>query len=397
MNCFYDVRCEKCLVVDGKCWIIPVQFNALCIMDIDTGAVRIVEWGLGGEPGLASMRYMLAGAFKHKLILMPEYGSKVLVYDTVCLKFEEYPISIPELGMDVENGKDIKFRSAVVTDDAVWLTPLSAKHIIKYDPVRQAITDYTDWANAVQGYSFMGSPQFGNGVVVGDSLWMTCFQTNALLEFDMVKGTARLHHVGEAHNRFAVMTYCDENFWLLDNINQELVVWLPDKGSIWRNDNFPDNYGVDPVYGTKNDYNIASLYEADAGFIGIPCWGNSFIYIDRKTGLISKLAAKNPGSSYLYATQLHTGKIITPSKTDNKFLLYDFINGNITYVEPKFNPEELFPYTNMFYECKEMDLLSMLKNIDYYKSVLNVKSNKNASLLSGKRIYQYMGENKGVY
>lgn len=397
MNCFYDVRCEKCLVVDGTCWIIPVQFNALCTMDTNTGVVRIVEWGLGGEPGLASMRYMLAGAFKHKLILMPEYGSKVLVYDTVCLKFEEYPISIPELGMDFENGKDIKFRNAVVTDDAVWLTPLSAKHIIKYDPVRQAITDYTDWANAVQGYSFMGSPQFGNGVVVGDSLWMTCFQTNALLEFDMVKGTARLHHVGEAHNRFAVMTYCDENFWLLDNINQELVVWLPDEGIIWRNDNFPDNYGVDPVYGTKNDYNIASLYEADAGLIGIPCWGNSFIYIDRKTGLISKLAAKNPGSSYLYATQLHTGKIIIPSQADNKFLIYDLKTGNITYVEPKLNHEELFAYTNMFYECKEMDLLSMLKNMDYYKSELNYKSCTKASLLSGRRIYQYMGENKDVY
>ena len=181
MNCFYDVRCEKCLVVDGKCWIIPVQFNALCTMDINTGVVRIVEWGLGGEPGLAGRRYMLAGAFKHKLIIMPEYGNKVLVYDTVCLKFEEYPISIPELGMDFENGKDIKFRSAVVTDDAVWLTPLSAKHIIKYDTVRKSITDYTAWENAVKEYSFVGSPQFGNGVMVGKSLWMTCFQTNALL------------------------------------------------------------------------------------------------------------------------------------------------------------------------------------------------------------------------
>lgn len=391
MGFVHDVKCEKCLVVNGKCWIIPVQFNALCTMDINTGVVRIVEWGLGGEPGLASMRYMLAGAFKHKLILMPEYGSKVLVYDTVSAKFEEYPISIPELGMDFENGKDIKFRNAVVTDDAVWLTPLSAKHIIKYDPVRQAITDYTDWAKAVKKYSFEGSPQFGNGVMVGKSLWMTCFQTNALLEFDMVKGTAKMHHVGEAHNRFAVMTFCDENFWLLDNINQELVVWMPDEGIIWRNDNFPNNYGVDTVYGEKNDYNIASLYEVDGGLIGIPCWGNSFIYIDGKTGLISKLAAKNLGSSYLFATQLHTGKIIIPSQADNKFLLYDFINGNITYVEPKLNPEDLFAYTNMFYECKEMELLSMLKNMDYYQSELNDKTGTKVLLLSGRRIYQYVG------
>ena len=42
MGFVYDVRCEKCLVVDGTCWIIPAQFNALCTMDIDTGAVRIV-------------------------------------------------------------------------------------------------------------------------------------------------------------------------------------------------------------------------------------------------------------------------------------------------------------------------------------------------------------------
>ena len=87
-------------------------------------------------------------------------------------------------------------------------------------------------------------------------------------------------------------------------------------------------------------------------------------------------------------TNCHDNQTDTEQRVN---LADNFINGNITYVEPKLNPEDLFAYTNMFYECKEIDLLSTLKNMDHYQSALNDKSGTKASLLSGRRIYQYVG------
>lgn len=323
----YEFHAEKCVFIDGYYWFVALNYNVLCKMNAATGKAELVETCLGGEGLLPGRRYSLAEAVGHKLILLPQYAEKVLVYDINTGEFEELVVDIPELRGKQGSGAEIKFRSSAVVGDIVWLFPQSAHHILAYNTKTGKLNDYNAWYKIVEQYGWRDVNLFGFGIAVGKTLWLPCCQLNALVEFDTITKEAKLHKIGLDNNRFTAIAYTREKFWLIDNINQEMATWRPDKGRMSVNKRFPEGYGTDKRYLEYQWANIADLRPCGSGLIASPCMANSFLWIDTETEEISLLAEKPEGESYLQPGCTETGRMCYFSQNGDKMLTLDIRTG----------------------------------------------------------------------
>lgn len=370
---------------DGKCWFITNSHNALCTLDVESGDVIVEHWGLGGESGLCQGIYILAEAVGNKLVIMPKYAEKVLVYDTSTKVFDVYDVNIPELKGKSGGGQFIKFRSSVTLEDNVWLLPQSTGHILKYDSKKNEITDYTEWYKSVARFAWQDVNQFGFGILVKNSIWLPCYQINALVEFDTVTGEGKLHYLGRDDNKFAAVAYCKDKFWLIDNSNQEIVTWHPQKGIISVNKEFPTDYALDDAFKNLQDYKVAELHVMGEKIIAVPCTGTQFLSIDTESGNIDKIADKSTGSNYLHLCMLDKKTGIFLSQSDNAFCVIDATTNDIFKIYPVFDRKIIKKYEGVEYETSDYNLNSMLKNLDcnLLESEVSLKRN-----LCGEKIYK---------
>ena len=382
----YEIKAEKCVMHNGKCWFVPSSHNALCTLDVMSGDISVEVWGLGGESGLCQGRYVLAGAVGNKLVMVPEYAEKVLIYDTESGTSECYPVNVPELKGKSGGGKFIKFRSAITLGSDVWILPQSTGHILKYDAVKMELADYVDWYDVVAEYNWHDVNQFGFGVCVDYSIWLPCYQINALLEFNILSHQGKIHFIGKHENRFIAVTYCENKFWLLDNINQELVTWHPSQGILNVTKEFPNEYGADKAYFNFPDYNIAELCVVKDKIVAVPSAGNAFLCVDVFSSTIEKIVDKLSGSNYLHLCKIDSERYIALSQTDNRFCVFNVETCMVEkYIYPKLDYRILEKYLGFVYESKQCRLDDFLMNINT-KGPVNVEMGS----LCGKNIYRFV-------
>lgn len=380
---------ESCVVIDNYLWFVTVRNNWLCKMNAsDYRAELICEIPYADSECYA---YKIAGAYDHYLLLMPEYANYLLEYDINSKKFQKYKLYNSEISGNAEGGASIKYRSSVCEGESIWLMPQSCHCILEYNYKRREVYEYTQWYKDFEKYGWSNENLFGLGVKAEKALWIPCYQLNAVLEFSLETKKSKLHFVGSQKNRFGAIAYCNNAFWLMDNVNQEIVKWNPLDGEEKCFHNFPKDYGLDKRFSCddKNmQYSAICMLGIKNSILVLPCTSNQFMKFDTETGIMEKIIMKPSGGSYLFACELKNGKILCANQSGNQLAVYSIEENKMNivpfYLEVDF---EHLPASKI-YDDAECVIEDYVRNIVNKHDRIEVMSHGKI----GNKIYQTVND-----
>lgn len=320
----FAVVSENFIEHNNEFWFVATRKNWLCKMSkTELVAEKLCEIPYGK---FNSYDYEIAYGEEDCILLMPIFADYILKYYIESNTFERYLIKSVGESSYGDSGRDVKFRSSVKTDTAVWIMPQSAKCIIEWNYKTDKITEHTEWFNVFNKYGWSEGPFFGKGIFVNNSLWLPCVKANAVVEFDTITKKERLHNVGDKDNIFIAITYCNNRLWLMDNHKTEVLGWDFKTDETIKISQFPQDYGVDQMFRDMNGakvYDIYCMYTLnEKEVLLLPLYANQFLIVDTDLKKIRKKFNKPVGESYISAVRLDENQVVCLSQKSNKLIIY---------------------------------------------------------------------------
>jgi len=129
----------------------------------------------------------------------------------------------------------IDFLGAVVYGENVYFTPFEYPAIVRLNTKTMQISNYTDWIEPVK--KLTGNEQrlfIGRPSIAGSSMWVSIFDSNAVMEFDMDTGKHTIYEIGKKEYRYNRALFDGKYFWLspLYDTKTPVVKWSPETGVI---------------------------------------------------------------------------------------------------------------------------------------------------------------------
>ena len=301
MKVKYSLKGENGFIYNGFFYFIASNYPWIIGMDIKTYETTLIavlpnEWGeLVGQ-------YIMGGCYNKKIVLIPRHGTRIIEYNLSTGKFWYMDIGDMGLNFDHYVGRQhIRFRSVAQDNEFLWIFPASCHHILCYNIERRKLDDYTEWYEQLKQYKWENVTLFGFGKKHKNLIILPCFQTNAIVVFDIVTSNCEIIRIGNMNNRFTCVELWNDNIFLIDNKNREIIVWDINQRIILKHHLFPSTIQLDEKFSfiRFNDYLISDLQVLDDKIICIVANGDTFWGID-SNGTMKKLMDKPSGESYLH-------------------------------------------------------------------------------------------------
>lgn len=293
---------EGGVVVDGCLWFVATRKNWICRMDLSDYKTQFVC-----EIPFAKLKdhsYKIETMYNDNIILMPEYADYILEYNIHTGTFRKTDLKLSLHTSGTVGGTAIKFRSSVKDGDIIWMMPQSCHCIIEYNARTHTVSEHNSWYKQFEKYNWNNVNLFGMGIMANESLWIPCYQLNAVLEFSVKTKASKLHFIGNEGSFYSAIIYMNEKFWLLDNVNKSIIQWDSKTGEININNIFSDGYGLEKIYANNSEnekYGVCCMYALNNRILLLPALANQFVIFDLNDQKTTKLTDKPLGQSYVNA------------------------------------------------------------------------------------------------
>lgn len=198
---------------EGETWLFARNFNGFFYMNGDS---PMAEY-LGGVPGeKGQVLYLFTCMLKEgdTIWLIPGRGSALVKYDIKEKKFVRYELPEEE---ELQAG-DIKFRSAYLEGDKLYLVPSEQPYFVVFD--KRTGTWQTDdfWKRRLEKKDKvrLKAPYFYDSCLVEreKALFLPVHGTNLVIEYSLQTGRTNIHRVGEGDHHFSFISSDGKDLYL---------------------------------------------------------------------------------------------------------------------------------------------------------------------------------------
>ncbi len=320
----YPLKIEAFQLYNGKMWF--VSGNFLCSKDIDSGIIELETYVIPRHEVQQDFLATLSVRYKSRMICIPELADRIVDYDVNSKKRKEIILS------NIQCDNSIKFRSACIFNNKIYIMPQSAHHILVYDPESQEIEYLSEWFIILREKhgSLIEEKEnlFGLSRLVGGKIYFSTTFSNELCCFNPQNGDFNCFNIGSDNYRYQVFSYFGGVFFLIDNINQRIVRWMEDGGIIGQMEGIP--------FSVKIQENAES-YEAEYRFfdafilgesIYLPaCFALESLVIDPKTGRVNKCELLKNVHGCCFACQEKENEVVFSSALESQLYIINQDSG----------------------------------------------------------------------
>ncbi len=221
----------------GKAWTFSLQLNALCILDIETGKLRVVA----SIPGYNIQNNRLVShiyGYHNKLILSPNQLDSIVEFDLETEKF--HFIKLP----NALNGENMG--SIVSYGEDFFILPYKYSAIIQYSSKKKKYIYHYQVMEDVTRYNDITKYENRNclgGCYGKDNLlYITLTRTNAILVWHMDTCKYEIIHIGSAENTYGAIAEVKDGFLLRMYEGEKLLFWNPQSGETREINQFPKDF-----------------------------------------------------------------------------------------------------------------------------------------------------------
>ena len=278
MNKLYDLRCQGYVEINEDIWLPNLNFNALIKLRKGSGRIQIMD-KFPHYDVLCGWLYASVCYVAEKLIFVPLNSDEVVSYN---LKTKEF-ISAALNKKHVGESKGY-FASAYVYGRYVYMFPVRAKCIVKYDVDRNKIYYLTDSLNTMANTSMEAAPYFYQEFeIVDEKIYMPFLEINAVGIFDVKNESMDIKYL-DIVGGCSTISFIRGYFYLSSTKTKKIYRWEARTGEIQVYDIFPEDFAKG-----KEDYLFMGGCELADSLVLFPAFGNMIISFDPNTGKISKV------------------------------------------------------------------------------------------------------------
>lgn len=389
-----EILFESALYHDGKLWIASLRYNELYFYDIDSKRLKLVCKIEDNEEYSQRLVGDLVIVDKF-LYLIPLSATALYQVDLNTFEKKKITIRKPDAEKYSEYVENVKFLSAHVYKDSIYMVGATYPAIVQYDCKKQQVHYHDMWLEEIQRYLFFDeSALFRKTLMVGHYIYAPCCRGNVVLVFDLETHKYKIYEVGEQKCRFSGICYDGQNFWLSPRNDEPIVKWNQETNQ------------YKEITINKNELNVkgyvfGNSLVLDNKIVLVPQNANEIALIDTQSEEI-ELADKEFMNSILICPKDESYETYCLSTIMQKVILFD--EENNFEVCPICMPDDIVElhlkqdsYLHQFLQgtVQKQDLLLLYEN---YSDELNeyiqycIKKEKSAvqesESMVGKDIYQ---------
>lgn len=235
MNRLFKLRTLGYAEVEEELWFPNLYFNGLLKLNKRTGRVDIA----GTFPNYEISRgwlYSAAYYVNGTLVFVPNESKEIAAYDMETGKFIITPLDPEWIGE-----KKTYFAKAYVYRNFVYLFPLGAKCMVRYDAADHSVK-YLD--NCIREL-LQALPENSYGLyqqfeVIGEKIYMPFLEKNAVAVFDLKDEKTEICYL-DITGGCSTINYRDGFFYLASWEKPEIYRWNMESGEILTYKSFPED------------------------------------------------------------------------------------------------------------------------------------------------------------
>lgn len=237
------VAIEDGIVEDDYVWLVLGFFNGLFKMKLDSGEFHLV--GKFPEEEEKKTLYEQIIELEEKLYFIPQDAESIAEFDRKKMTFKRYPL-FPYMK---QYNRSNKFHGVLIENRYIWLMPVSAQVILRFDTATGEITTYDEWYKKLRNYvTDENGTLFLIGFEIDKFYWSPFRQGNLLVKFNLTNAQMQIYKIGETIEPYLSLSYHEKCFYILPENCKRLICWESNKKEIIKVYELPRKVGVKAYY-----------------------------------------------------------------------------------------------------------------------------------------------------
>jgi streptogramin lyase len=217
--------------------------------------------------------------FGKDIVLLPDCGDKIWIYDSLENEFYDIPIEKPD-------GLRLSITCFWKINDKLFAVSSGLKQIMIIDVSKRLIDEIYDFPGGQ-------NEKISESINVNQYIYTISSVTNRIYRFDTVEKSFKEYIIPNLSDKMFSICYDGEQFWL-GGYRKAVYVWDERDNTIRTIDKFPENFGVynfDKKYEElvnidSNEFDVPAfvrLVPMESGVWMIPWQANKMLYVDKAT------------------------------------------------------------------------------------------------------------------
>lgn len=275
MNRLYKLRTHGFVEINDDIWFPNIEFNALMKINKLTGELQIVD-KFPHYDIHCQWLYSTVYRVKDKLVFIPCASDEIAIYDIPTGKMDVTVLDRKILGEQKPN-----FASAYVYKQYVYMFPVRAKRMVRYDVEKNLVSYLENDLNSVIGNLPKNATCFYQQYeVVDKKIYIPFAELNAVGIFDIDDESFDIKYLN-IKGGCATINYAEQYFYLTSWKEAKIYRWNKETGEIKTYTNFPKEFA-----GGELTFSFAFFMEDK--LLLFPHFGNMVISFDIRSEKISE-------------------------------------------------------------------------------------------------------------
>lgn len=270
MHDLFKLRYYGYVEINDDIWFANQFFNALIKLNKLTGKIQIVDKFPDYEIGCIGL-YSTVLRVDENLIFVPNKSEKIVAFNIKTKKFSIAPLDLDKVGK-----KEFYFLNAYVYKQYVYMFPVEADCLIRYNVVENTIK-YIFFPNAISvlKLKIYFIKQYE---VIDKKIYIPFAELNAIAIFNPQNEDLRIVYLN-IEGGCSSINYLEGYFYLAASKTAKIYQWDEDTGEIKIYDDFPGRFEAD-------GYIFLDTCVIEGGIFFFPFFSNMIISFDISSKII---------------------------------------------------------------------------------------------------------------
>lgn len=270
MNMLYNLRCLGYVEIDDNIWFSNLYFNALIKLDKLTGQIEIIDKFPNYEIDQVWL-YSTVCHINNLLVFVPFRSTEIVVYNIKTEKFISVALDLTKVGK-----RERYFASAYIYGNYIYMFPVEAKCIIRYDVQLNSIkyleNGLIDVRSTLPKTTECFALQFE---IIGKKIYIPFAELNAIAIFNLEKETIDIQYLNITGG-CSTINYFEGYFYMASWKQCKIYRWNNETEEIIEYVDFPKEF-------TSGDYMFSSACSMKDRIFFLPIQGNMIISFEIKS------------------------------------------------------------------------------------------------------------------
>ncbi len=156
---------------------------------------------------------------KH-IIYPPMHGKDIVVLNVENSTIKKYEIDDKEIGCHA-----VRFFASIIKDNKAFLIPYMSRSVCVFDLNCNTMKYYSVLNEDMEGKGGKNNPLFWSWHSGNNKIWLTSYNTNIIMSFDMNDFKVDTYELGDKEDRFGRIYEHDEDIFVINRNTNQLIRW----------------------------------------------------------------------------------------------------------------------------------------------------------------------------